>query len=217
MAKKVLGKGLDAIFGDGLADTIKEIEKTESGKVDKDQIISIPLSKIEINPYQPRRQFDEDKLLELSNSIKENGLLTPIVVKETKGNKFYIIAGERRFRAHKIAKLTEIKAVVIDVSDKKMAELAIIENVQREDLNPIEEATAIKNLMTSHKLTQVSVSKILGKSRSYIANLLTLLKLDKKIIDGVLDGKVTYGQVKPLSSLNNKIAIQFFDKIIKEG
>jgi ParB family chromosome partitioning protein len=217
MAKKSgLGKGLDAIFGDGLDETISEIEKVQEGKVSDNEVIKIPLSKIEPNPYQPRRHFNEEKLEELAASIKESGQLSPIVVTETKGDKYYIIAGERRFRAHKIARKQKINAVVIKADDKKLAELAIVENVQREDLNPIEEAAAIDQLMKTHKLTQAAAAKVLGKSRSYVANLLTLLKLDNKIIDGVLEGKVSYGHVKPLVALDNKVALEFFEKILEE-
>ena len=217
MAKKSgLGKGLDAIFGDGLDETIKNIEDVQKSPASKDQVVSLPLSKIEANPYQPRRHFDEEKLNDLANSIKENGLITPIVVKETKGDKYYIVAGERRYRAHKLAGKRNINAIVIKITDKKMAELAIVENVQREDLNPIEEATAINALMKTHKLTQAGAAKVIGKSRSYVAGLLTLLKLDDKIINGVLEGKITYGHAKPLSALDPKIALEFYDRIVEE-
>jgi ParB family chromosome partitioning protein len=213
---KALGKGLDAIFGDGLTETIETINKVQEKGASKDQIVKIPLSKILVNPYQPRRQFDEEKLEDLSKSIQENGLLTPIVVKETEGDKYYIIAGERRYRAHKLLKKQKINAVVIKVSDKKMAELAIMENIQREDLNPIEEAVAVNNLMKTHKLTQAAAAKALGKSRSYVSNLTSVLKLDEKIIEGVLEGKISYGHAKPLVALDNKVAVEFFNKMVEE-
>jgi ParB family chromosome partitioning protein len=214
--KKALGKGLDAIFGDGLKETIDQIEKVEAGDFDKNKVVSIKLNKIETNPYQPRKYFDEEALNELAASIKTSGLLSPIVVKETKGDKFYIISGERRYRAHKIAGKKEINAIIIDVTDKKMAELALIENVQREDLNKIEEAYAIQQLMDTHKLTQAAAAKALGKSRPYVANLLGLLKLDKKIINGVLEGKITYGHAKPLQKLSNKVAVEFYNRMLEE-
>jgi ParB family chromosome partitioning protein len=212
MSKKLV-KGLDAIFGEGLAETIKEIE--ESSDV-KNRIINVLLNKIIPNPFQPRKLFDEEKLDDLANSIKENGVLSPVILKETKGGEYYIIAGERRTRASRIANKKKIPAIIMKASDKKMAELAIIENVQREDLNPFEEAIAINFLMKDYKMTQIQVAKVLGKSRVYVSNQLRLLKLEQKIIDGIITGKVTYGQVRPLISLSKSDSLRIYERILLE-
>lgn len=225
-SKKTLAKGLDVIFGENLEAVLKEVEdstsknKTNISKTTKmllSNVGEINITKIIPNPYQPRRVFDEEKLKELSSSIKRSGLLTPIVVKETAADKFYIIAGERRYRAMKIAKFTKINAIKINVSDRKMQELALIENIQREDLNPIEEAVAVKYLIDNHKMTHEETSKILGKSRAYITNTLRLLKLEDSIKNAVLNGELTYGHVKPLISLEKEKSLLVFERIKNEN
>lgn len=214
--RKSLGKGLDIIFGDDIAKVIKDVESNSNESL-KNDIQEVKLKDIVENPYQPRRVFNQEKLIELADSIKENGLLTPIVLKKSKTGKNYIVAGERRFRASKIAKKTTIKSIFIDVSDKKMQELALIENIQRENLNPIEESVAVKKLIEDHKMTHAAAAKILGKSRTYITNSLRLLKLEKRIIDAVLSGKLTFGHAKPLVTLTEKNALIVYERIINEA
>lgn len=217
--KQTLSKGLEEIFGDNLKDVISNIEDDLSIKdVDLDsQILKVKLSKIIRNPYQPRIIFNPEKLQDLANSIKLHGLLTPIALKKTKGGKYYIIAGERRFKATKLAGFTEINAIVIDVDDRKMQELAIIENVQREDLNPIEEALTIKNYIFKYQVTHDDLASILGKSRVYVTNSLRLLKLDEVIINGILENRVSSSICKPLIGLEAKIALKFYNKILTEN
>ncbi|RKX67441.1 MAG: chromosome partitioning protein ParB [Tenericutes bacterium] len=228
--KPTLNRGLDAIFGDGLSDLINDIQKpaskTKSAKTTQpkkksdlspeDVMVNTSISKIIASPFNPRKQFDKEKLEDLANSIKENGLLTPIILRPTVGGKFYIVAGERRYRASKMANQKTIKSIIVNVTDKKMAELALIENIQREDLNPIEEAVAIQNLITLHKITQLQASKTLGKSRTYITNTLRLLKLPSKILDYVLEGKMSFGHAKPLISLPTEYSLELADRIISE-
>ncbi len=211
--KPVLGKGLDEIFGGDVNQVIENITtKRSSGKPDE-----ILISKLVPNPYQPRKNFDIEELEGLAQSIKENGLFTPILVRENEAGNYYIVAGERRTRAAKLAGLKKITAIIADITDIEMQRIALVENVQRTDLNPIETAMSLKNLIDEQKLKQDDVSKIIGKSRSYVANLLGILKLDKKIIDGVLDDKITYGHARPLVTLNNKDAKEIYFKIIDQN
>ncbi|MCG8643695.1 MAG: ParB/RepB/Spo0J family partition protein, partial [Desulfobacterales bacterium] len=166
MSKKRLGKGLDALLPN---DNIV-IDSNQS------KIIEISIDDIEPNPYQPRKEFDQEQLIELSQSIKEHGLIQPISVKKI-GSKYQLIAGERRLRASKIANLKTISAIVKDYDEKQMMEIALIENIQREDLNPIEEAIAYAKLIEQFNLTQEEVSARVSKSRSAIANTIRLLNL----------------------------------------
>lgn len=198
MAKKTgLGKGLDALFG---SDLIKEEieEKVEDGE----KIQKIKLTKIEPNRNQPRKKFDEEALDELSESIKEYGLLQPIIV--TKKDDYYeIVAGERRWRASKKAGLKEIPVIIRDDDERRNKEIALIENIQREDLNPIEKALGIKSLMEEYGLTQQKVADILGKARSSIANTVRILNLDERVIELALEGKLTEGHCKSLMAIDN--------------
>lgn len=217
--KKALGKGLDIIFGEDISKVIEDVQSNNKSKTkdsNKNDVKEIKILDITPNPYQPRRVFDQEKIKELSNSIKVNGLLTPIVVKESKSGKYYIIAGERRYRASKLANKKTIKAIVINVSDKKMQELALVENIQRENLNAIEEAFAVKQLIDNHKMTHEAAAKVLGKSRTYITNSLRLLKLEDNIIQSVLSGKLTFGHAKPLVSLEPQNAKKLYERIISE-
>lgn len=211
--KPTLGKGLDQIFG---GDVQKIIDNISNAKV---ETISseIPLNKLISNPYQPRKNFDEEELSELAQSIKENGLFTPILVKKTQANKYYIVAGERRSKASRLAGLEKIPAIVANITDAEMQNIALVENVQRSDLNPIEIAISVKEMMKSQNLSQEEVSRIIGKSRSYVANLIGLLKLDKKIINGVLDGKITFGHARPLITLTKDDAISIYNKILEQN
>ena len=160
MAKKALGKGLEALIGEP-----KQLVRTESSSVG-----SVGIDRIEPNPHQPREDFDEEKLAELIASIKADGILQPILLRRA-GDNYQIIAGERRWRAAREAGLSSIPAIVRDASDPEMLKIALIENLQREDLNPIEEATAYRDLMERHDLTQESLADLVGKNRSTVANM----------------------------------------------
>ncbi|MFR6022422.1 MAG: ParB/RepB/Spo0J family partition protein [Clostridia bacterium] len=191
MAKKTgLGKGLDALFASTVEEERKEEEIQAGEKIHK-----LKLIEIEPNRNQPRKKFDEEAIEELANSIKEYGLLQPIIV--TKKDDYYeIVAGERRWRACKKAGLTEIPAIIRDDDERRNKEIALIENMQREDLNPIEKAMGIKSLMDDYGLTQQKVADILGKARSSIANSVRILNLDERVIQLALEGKLTEGHCK---------------------
>ena len=193
MAKKGgLGKGLDALFSTSV------IEETDENEV----IHNLKISEVEPNKDQPRRIFEQDALKELSESIKKYGVIQPIIVSK-KDDIYQIVAGERRWRASKIAGLTEIPAIIRENDEQKNKEIALIENIQREDLNPIEKARGIKELMTDYNLTQQMVADKLGKSRSSIANTVRILNLDDRVIQFALDGKLTEGHCKALLAIQD--------------
>ncbi len=184
-----LGRGLDAIFLDN------SLDKEKTGE---NIITVIKLSMIDPKSDQPRKYFDKDALEELAASIKENGLLQPILVREYGEGRYQIIAGERRFRASKLAELDEIPAIILDRDDRKAAEIALIENIQREDLNPIEEAMAYRALAEEYGLTQEELSERVGKSRSAIANSTRLLDLPEDILEMVANGDISAGHGRTL-------------------
>ncbi|MBE5812534.1 MAG: ParB/RepB/Spo0J family partition protein [Clostridiales bacterium] len=188
MAKKGLGKGLDALFGD----TIEEYNENNLAKEEKKGLVELKIRDIEPNREQPRKMFDEEKINELAESIKENGLVQPIIVSKD-GNRYKIIAGERRWRAARVAGLSTVPVVIREdtLDDKKILELALIENIQRQDLNAIEEAGAIKSLMSEYKMTQEMIAQKIGKSRPAVANLLRLLNLDRRVQDMIIEGRLT--------------------------
>ncbi len=192
MAKKNsgLGRGLDAIFLDNTR--TREEEKINTG------VNSLRISLVDPKTDQPRKYFDKEALEELASSIKENGLLQPILVREYGEGRYQIIAGERRFRACKLAGMAEIPAIILDKSDKAVAEIALIENIQREDLNPIEEAMAYKSLRTEYDMTQEELSERIGKSRSAIANTLRLLELPEEILLMVASRELSAGHARTL-------------------
>ena len=192
MAKKNSGRGrgLDAIFFDN--------SRLKDEEVSENSITLIKLSLIDPKSDQPRKYFDKEALEELSCSIKENGLLQPILVREYADGRYQIIAGERRFRASKLAGLSEIPTIVLDKSDKAVAEIALIENLQREDLNPIEEAMAYKSLAEEYEMTQEELSEKLGKSRSAIANTMRLLDLPEEILTMVASKELSAGHARTL-------------------
>lgn len=193
MAKKTgLGKGLDALFSSTV------IEETNENEV----IHNIKISEIEPDKDQPRRIFEGDALNELSESIKRYGVIQPIIVSK-KENYYQIVAGERRWRASKLAGLTEIPAIIRNDDEQKNKEIALIENIQREDLNPIEKARGIKQLMDQYSLTQAQVADIIGKGRSTVTNTLRILNLDPRVIDLALQGKLTEGHCKALLGFDN--------------
>ncbi|WP_338955277.1 ParB/RepB/Spo0J family partition protein [Spiroplasma endosymbiont of Polydrusus cervinus] len=195
---RLSSKGLDKIFGEGINEVIKGIESNEELKATANEIT---LSEIFPSPHQPRKNFNKEELAELAQSIKEYGLIQPIIVKKT-NNGYYLVAGERRSRAAKIAGLTTIQAIVVDFNDQQMKEVALIENIQRVDLNSIEEANAYKELIELLGLTQEELAQRIGKSRSHVTNTMRLLNLPTEIQTLLLENKVTMGQVKPLISLN---------------
>ncbi len=195
--KRGLGKGLAALIpNDPIGDLV-------DGELDSDNIQNIELSSIIPNEEQPRKDFDLEHLAELTDSIKQYGVIQPIVVRK-KENFYEIIAGERRWRAAKAAKLKEIPCIVKEVDDKQAMKLALIENLQRDNLNPIEEAYAFKGLIEEHNLTQEEVATAVGKSRSYISNAIRLLNLDEEIIDYIANGKITRGHGRALLAIKDK-------------
>ena len=198
MARKFngLGRGLDAIF---LDNSIEEEETRGENKVSQ-----IKLSMIDPKSDQPRKYFDKEALEELASSIAENGLLQPILVREYGDSRYQIIAGERRFRASKLAGLSEIPAIVLDKDDRKVAEIALIENIQREDLNPVEEAMAFRALIKEYDLTQEELSEKVGKSRSAIANTMRLLDLPDEILTMVAAGDLSAGHARTLLGVKDR-------------
>ena len=190
-----LGRGLDAIFLDNTLD-----EKSGGENV----ITVLKISLVDPKRDQPRKYFDKDALEELASSIKEHGLLQPILVREYGEGRYQIIAGERRFRASKLAGLDEIPAVILDKDDRKVAELSLIENIQREDLNPIEEAMAFRALAEEYGMTQEELSERVGKSRSAIANSTRLLDLPEDVLEMVANGDISAGHGRTLLGLKNR-------------
>ena len=193
--KSGLGKGLNALFADTLEDEIEEVKVEE--KIEGEVVQTLKITEVEPNRNQPRKHFDEEALEELADSIKKYGLIQPIVV--TKKDGYYqIIAGERRWRASKKAGFTTIQAIVREDDDKKNKEIALIENIQREDLNVVEKAVGIKLLMDEYDLTQAQVAEIVGKSRSGVANTLRILNLDERVLELAKQGKLTEGHCRAL-------------------
>lgn len=198
---------------------MSELSKSEDQRITKtkdEQIKQIDISDIKPNPYQPRKTFDETHLNDLADSIKQYGILQPIVLRKTVQG-YYIVVGERRFRASKIAGLKYVSAIIKDLTDEDMMELAVIENLQREDLNAIEEAESYQRLMTDLKITQQEVAKRLSKSRPYIANMLRLLHLPKKIADMVKDGRLTSAHGRTLLAIKDEQQmLRLAKRVVKE-
>ncbi|HDJ3502854.1 TPA: ParB/RepB/Spo0J family partition protein [Staphylococcus aureus] len=198
---------------------MSELSKSEDQRITKtkdEQIKQIDISDIKPNPYQPRKTFDENHLNDLADSIKQYGILQPIVLRKTVQG-YYIVVGERRFRASKIAGLKYVSEIIKDLTDEDMMELAVIENLQREDLNAIEEAESYQRLMTDLKITQQEVAKRLSKSRPYIANMLRLLHLPKKIADMVKDGRLTSAHGRTLLAIKDEQQmLRLAKRVVKE-
>lgn len=203
MAKKGLGKGLSSLFSDT---DIKEVTSSqkENEKKSGGDITSIKMSLIEPNKKQPRSYFDSEKIETLAASIKDHGLIQPIIITPTKNGMYKIVAGERRWRAAKKAGLKEIPALIRDYNDEQVAEIALIENLQRENLNPIEEAVGYNLLMEEFNLTQEVISQRVGKSRSAVANSLRLLSLENDIQKLIINGSLTSGHARAVLSVDNK-------------
>lgn len=195
MSKKGgLGKGLGAIFGENTNPAVEKAQEPASA------VQELLIKNIAANPYQPRCNFDEEKLQELAASIKEFGVVQPVVVRK-KGRSYELVAGERRLRAAGLAGLTKVPAIVKDYDDAKMMEIALIENIQRHDLNPIEEAQGLRRLMQEFKLTQEQTAEKVGRSRSAVTNILRLLNLPEQVQKQIINGVLTMGQAKQLLGL----------------
>ena len=213
--KRALGRGLEDLFNSENLD-YESVEKKIYEGASNEEIVELNLSELRPNPYQPRKVFDEEALNELASSIKEHGVIQPIIVKRSiKG--YDIIAGERRFRASKMAGLDKIPAIVREFTDEQMMEIALLENLQRENLSAIEEATAYKFLIEHLSLTQDDLSKRVGKSRSHITNILGLLRLPKVVQDMVSDNRITMGHARALSKLtDDEQIIELANKIVDD-
>lgn len=204
MNKKKLGRGLGELLGDALDDT--------------GRVMDISIDEISPNPWQPRRDFDEESLNALASSIRENGLIQPVVVRKKKDGTYELAAGERRWRAAKMAGLTVIPAISKEYDDRSMAEMALVENLQRKDLNPVDEGMAYRKLMDEYGLTQENISQKVGKSRPYVANMVRLLDLPEEVKDFLSEGQLTAGQARPLLGLESDAEkVQLARRIVKEG
>ena len=204
--RRALGIGLEELFN--IEDiNYDKVEEKIMETVELDEVKQLKISDIRVNPYQPRKIFDEQALQELAESIKEHGVIQPIIVKKSiKG--YEIVAGERRYRASQLAGKETIPAIIRDFTDEQMMEIAVLENLQRENLNPIEEAEAYKNLMQTLNLNQEQLAKKVGKSRSHITNILGILNLPESIKDLIITNKITMGHARVLSKLEYKEKIE---------
>ncbi|MCK5399200.1 ParB/RepB/Spo0J family partition protein, partial [bacterium] len=195
-----LGRGLDALF-------------TDEGS-SSNEILMIPLGKLLPNPEQPRKHFSEEKIISLADTIKKEGVISPLIVIK-KDNTYLIVAGERRYRASKIAGLNELPCIVRDLHSDDILTISLIENIQREDLNPIEEAMGVKDILSKTGFTHEKVAKILGKSRVYVTNLLRLLTLPAVIIDLIANNKLSEGHGRTLVGMSDETALRFAKKVIE--
>ena len=214
--KRALGRGLEDLFNSENLD-LESVEAKIYESASNEEIIELNLNELRPNPYQPRKVFDDEALKELASSIKEHGVFQPIIVKKSiKG--YDIIAGERRFRASKMAGLEKIPAIIRDFTDEQMMEIALLENLQREDLSVIEEALAYKSMIEHLNLTQDELSKRVGKSRSHITNILGLLRLPGEVQQMVSDNRITMGHARALSKLESRDEIiKLANKIVDEN
>ncbi len=223
--KKGMGKGLGALFLDNdhenpdeVRDIIGEINSIGAPKPDGSNIVQLKTVDVEPNKAQPRKQFEEDKLTALADSIREHGVISPILVTPTKSGTYRIVAGERRWRASKLAGLKTIPCIIRSFEEQTVMELALVENLQREDLNPIEEAEGYKQLMEAFDLTQEEISKRVGKSRSAVANSLRLCNLQKEVQALLIAGELSQGHARALLPVEDEaLQISLAERIIKEG
>lgn len=202
MKRKGLSKGIDSIFKTNI-------------KTDFEKVENIELEKIKPNTNQPRKSFDDDSLYELAESIEQNGILQPIILTKTKGG-YQIVAGERRYRASQILRLKTIPSIIRDYDELEKSKLSIIENIQREDLNPLDETTAYKDLIDNYNLTQNDLSEAIGKSRSYIANMLRLLNLNDNIQELLRSNKLSTAHARTLVGMEDDKANKLAQRIIDE-
>ena len=214
--RRALGRGLEELFNNEVLD-YSAVEQKIVNETPKEEIVNVKLDELRSNPYQPRKVFDQEALQELADSIKEHGVFQPIIVKRSiKG--YEIIAGERRVKASRMAGLTEIPAIIRDFNDQEMMEIALLENLQRENLNAIEEATAYKKLQETLVVTQEELAKRLGKSRSHITNMIGILSLPQNIQDEISKNNVSMGHARVLSKLSDETQQQeLLNKILKDG
>ncbi len=213
--KKALGRGLEQLFGSEMLD-FDQFESNIMKSTNESDIKELPIIDIRPNPYQPRKTFNEESLKELADSIKNYGVFQPIIVKKSiKG--YDLIAGERRLRASKLAGLTTIPAIIKDFSDEQMREIALLENLQRENLTPIELAWAYKGIIDSLHIRQEDLADKIGKSRSHVTNTLGLLRLPEEIQNQILDNKISMGHAKILSKIEDDYKVkEYADKIVNE-
>lgn len=217
MAKKHLGKGIEAL----LSSVSTEIQKSVISEGTQQTVLSTSVVFIETNklipsPFQPRKSFEETKLQELANSIKQSGIIEPLIVSPLPNGNFEIVCGERRWRAAKLINLDTVPVVIKQLDDKQKRLLSLIENLQREDLNPVEEAEAYKNLIEEYNLTQEELSQFVGKDRSVIANTLRILSLPQQVIDYIRDGLISAGHARSLASIKDPNTILELAKRIVE-
>ena len=214
--RRALGKGLEELFNAEVID-FDSLEEKIVTETPKEEIVDIKIDELRSNPYQPRKVFDEDALKELSDSIKQHGVFQPIIVKKSiKG--YEIIAGERRVKASRMAGLDTVPAIIREFDDTEMMEIALLENLQREDLNPFEEANAYVKIMEAKNLTHDELAKVLGKSQSYITNTIGLLRLPENIRDLVVNGKLSMTHARILSKMSDINTINLLaERIIKEN
>lgn len=211
-----LGKGLSALFSETEEDYGKSLLFEEEPRAKGEGVTEIEISSIFANPNQPRKAFDPTALQELADSISKHGVIMPIIVNRS-GDRFMIIAGERRFRASKIAGLKKVPVIIKNYNERQIKEISLIENLQREDLNPIEAATAMQSLMTDYGLTQEELAERIGKSRSAIANTLRLLNLSPEVVKMVVDGSLSAGHARALISMPSYEQIKLAERVIKDG
>lgn len=213
--KRALGKGLEQLFSNERLD-LDQLERKIVEETKESDIVEISIDEIRSNPYQPRKSFDEETLNELASSIKEHGVIQPIIVKKSIRG-YEIVAGERRAKASRIAGIKTIPAIIKNFDDKEMMEIALVENIQRENLNPIEEAKALDIIKNTYNYTQDDLSQKFSKSRSYITNILGLLRLPISVQDMVSSNLITMGHARVLSKLSDEnLIIDLAEKVIKE-
>lgn len=218
--KRALGKGLEQLFNTDNLDmnNVSSFEQQIYETVSRDEIIDINLDELRANPYQPRKVFKDEALHDLAASIKEHGVFQPIIVKKSNIKGYEIIAGERRVRASRLAGMTTIPAIIRNFTDEQMMEIALLENLQRENLSAIEEATAYKSMLETLNLTQEELAKKVGKSRSHVTNMIGLLRLPEVVQSMVNDGKLTMGHARALSKLEDESQIiEMANKIIDQS
>ncbi len=213
-----LKRGIKEMGLDALLSEVQTIEVPISKKAEEDaQLLKVPLNQIFTNPEQPRKIFDEEKLKELSDSIRTQGIIQPIVVKPAQGGGYQIVAGERRFRASKMAGLTEIPVIVRDLSEEAVIVLALIENIQRHDLNPLEEAKALQRLVEDFYITHQKVAEMVGKSRASVTNALRLLSLDPQVKTWLEEELISVGHAKLLMTLHPNTQVSIAAAILEKG
>jgi len=219
MAKKIqrgLGRGLGALLGEDVVEQAAQEQPAAEAKAPADAVRMLPIRQIDPNPDQPRRRFDEEALKELAASISAIGVIQPIIVAQ-QGERYTIIAGERRYRASRMAQLEEIPAIVRDWDEQTRLEAALVENLQRDDLNPIEEARGVKRLMEEAGLTQERAAERLGKSRPAIANLLRLLNLADSVQQYLIEGKLSAGHARALVTVERERQVQLANLTVQQG